>query len=106
MGDFLQRNSRAATLVRSPQWERLQAVLESKGARTQPDPGGSWRVSGPDAAAIGDIAAQHRIHLHELSPRVASLEEVYLQMTRSSVEYRAGRPAPDQHQAAIVGNEG
>ena len=90
MRDFIRRNSRAATLVRSPQWKQLRAVLEGPGVGVQHESQGRWRVTGLDAAAVGDIAAQHRIHLHELSPRLASLEEVYMQMTDQSVEYRAG----------------
>jgi ABC-2 type transport system ATP-binding protein len=90
MRDFIQGNLQTATLVRSPQWNRLRAALEARGARTQPDPGGRWRVSGLDAAAIGNIAAEHRIPLHELSPRLASLEEAYMQTTNHRVEYRAG----------------
>ena len=90
MRDFIRRNSRAATLVRSPQWKQLRAVLEGPGVGVQHESQGRWRVTGLDAPAVGDIAAQHRIHLHELSPRLASLEEVYMQMTDQSVEYRAG----------------
>jgi ABC-2 type transport system ATP-binding protein len=93
MQEFIRRNSQATTMVRSPQWERLRVVLEGRGAGVQPDLEGRWRVSGPDAAAIGELAAAHRIQLHELSPRFASLEEVYVRMTDTSVEYRAGRPA-------------
>ncbi len=93
MQEFIQRNSQATTMVRSPQWERLRVVLEGRGAGVQPDLEGRWRVHGPDAAAIGELAAAHRIQLHELSPRFASLEEVYVRMTDTSVEYRAGRPA-------------
>jgi ABC-2 type transport system ATP-binding protein len=90
MRDFIRRNSRAATLVRSPQWKQLRAVLEGPGVGVQPESQGRWRVTGLDAAAVGDIAARHRIHLHELSPRLASLEDVYMQMTNQSVEHRAG----------------
>lgn len=39
-------------------------------------------VTGASAARIGDIAAENRIPLHELSPQVASLETVFLAMTR------------------------
>ena len=30
---------------------------------------------------VGELAAEHRIVLHELSPQSASLEEVFLQLT-------------------------
>jgi ABC-2 type transport system ATP-binding protein len=105
MREFIQRNSQATTIVRSPQWEQLRMVLEGRGAGVQPDVEGRWRVNGPDAAAIGELAAEHRIQLHELSPRFASLEEVYMRMTDTSVEYRAGMPAPAV-QMVTTGEEG
>jgi ABC-2 type transport system ATP-binding protein len=81
MRELIRRGSRPATLVRSPHWERLRPRLEAMGARTEPEEDGRWRVVGPDAAAIGAVAAGHELELHELSPRRASLEEVYLAMT-------------------------
>jgi ABC-2 type transport system ATP-binding protein len=94
--DLLERNAQAATLVRSPHWELLRELLEGQGARLQPDRQGRWRVLGPDAAAIGRLAADHGIALHELTPRRSSLEEVYVRMTDTRVEYRAGSPASDR----------
>jgi ABC-2 type transport system ATP-binding protein len=55
MQDLIERNSQAATLVRSPQWERLRELLEGRDAHVQPDRQGRWRVLGPDAAAIGRV---------------------------------------------------
>ena len=40
------------------------------------------------AAAIGELAAQGGIVLHELTTIHASLEEAYLTLTSDSVEYR------------------
>jgi ABC-2 type transport system ATP-binding protein len=93
MRDLLERNAQAATLVRSPHWERLRELLEGQGARLQPDRQGRWQVHGPDAAAIGRLAADHGIALHELTPRRSTLEEVYVRMTDTRVEYRAGSPS-------------
>ena len=95
MKDLIERNSEAATLVRSPHWEQLRELLEARDAHVQPDDHGRWRVLGPDAAAIGRLAAEHGISLQELTPRRSSLEEVYVQMTDTRVEYRAQSPAPD-----------
>jgi ABC-2 type transport system ATP-binding protein len=106
MRDFIERNSQVATLVRSPQWEQLRALLEARGARMQPDRRGSWRISGPGASAIGELAADHRIRLHELTPRFSSLEEVYLQLTDGSVEHRAAVRTPDPQLATTIRNEG
>ncbi|HEX3214509.1 MAG TPA: ATP-binding cassette domain-containing protein, partial [Actinomycetota bacterium] len=81
MRELIRRGSRPSTLVRSPHWERLRPRLAAMGARTEPEEDGRWRVVGPDAAAIGAVAVRHQLELHELSPRRASLEEVYLAMT-------------------------
>lgn len=99
MRNFIQHNSEGFTLVRSPQDEKLKSVLERKGAHVQGDPSGAWRVSGPDAAAIGDIADEYRISLHELTPRFSSLEEVYTRMTHASLDYPGIAPA-DGHEPA------
>src|SRR5215203_244497 len=105
MREFIERNSQAATLVRSPQWERLRRLLEGRGARVQPGPQGSWGVSGLDAATIGAIAATHQIQLHELAPRSSSLEEAYLRMTDRTVDHRASRQL-DPHLTTTTGEEG
>ncbi|MFE3405063.1 ATP-binding cassette domain-containing protein [Streptomyces anulatus] len=89
MRDFIETNSRAHTLVRSPEPERLRTLLEAAGAHVRLDARGGWRVDGPDAPAIGDLARDHGVAVHELTPAHSSLEEVYTTLSRSSVEYRA-----------------
>ena len=58
---------------------------------TREDDGG-LAVTGLDAPAIGDLAAEHGIAVHALVPRSASLEDAYLDLTGESVEYRAATP--------------
>jgi ABC-2 type transport system ATP-binding protein len=101
MRDFIERNSQAVTLVRSPQASELRAILEAGGAQVALDPTGAWRVSGPDAATVGDVALRHGIGLHELTPRHSSLEDVYTRLTQASVEYRgaAHHPSSDKEPA-------
>jgi ABC-2 type transport system ATP-binding protein len=41
---------------------------------------------------IGDLAFDHRIRLHELTPAQASLEEAFMELTADSVEFRAHGP--------------
>jgi ABC-2 type transport system ATP-binding protein len=89
MERFIRRNSRPSTLVRSPQWERLRPLLEAGAARVEGDGQGPWRVVGLGPAAVGDVAARHRIELHELTPQHPSLEEVYLRLTGASVDHRS-----------------
>ena len=56
-------------------------------------------MTGLDAAAIGELASTHGIALHELTPRHASLEEAFMELTQDSVDYRASGPA-DTRKAA------
>lgn len=82
MAEFLRRD--AAVRVRSPQLDRLAALLPD--ARREDDallvPGSTER--------IGELAAEHGIVLHELSARQTSLEEAYLGLTDDAVQYRGG----------------
>ncbi|MFF7890610.1 ABC transporter ATP-binding protein [Streptomyces sp. NPDC007907] len=89
MADFIARNSRSYVRVRSPQRERLLDVLHQAGIVAVESGGGVLEVDGGKAERIGELAAQHRLTLHELSPQQASLEEAFMQLTAESVEYHA-----------------
>jgi ABC-2 type transport system ATP-binding protein len=89
--EFVARSSHNYVLVRTPQPERLLPLLDAAGAVIQSEDG-AIRITGLDCAAIGDIAANHRIALHELAPQLASLEEAFMELTRDSVDYRADLP--------------
>jgi ABC-2 type transport system ATP-binding protein len=45
-------------------------------------------VSNTTTEAVGDVAAQHSIALHELSSQQVSLEHAYLALTDDATEYR------------------
>ncbi|TDC56632.1 ATP-binding cassette domain-containing protein [Jiangella ureilytica] len=47
------------------------------------------RVSGMETAAVGELAFQNGILLHELATQTASLEAAFMTATGESVEYRA-----------------
>jgi ABC-2 type transport system ATP-binding protein len=96
MREFIEHNSQSLTIVRSPEIDRLREALERSGGSVRPHPEGGWAVSGHGAATIGDIASAQGITLHELTPRFSSLEEVYTQMTKTSVEYRGTESAPER----------
>ncbi|KXK58344.1 ABC transporter ATP-binding protein [Micromonospora rosaria] len=76
-------------LVRSPRADDLTRILTGLGATVTVGPGGEVAVAGMDASAIGDAAAAASIAIHELTPRSATLEDVYLDMTSKAAEYRA-----------------
>jgi ABC-2 type transport system ATP-binding protein len=86
--ELIDSHSRQDVLIRSPRADELSPLLTAKGATVTPQEDGAIVVTGMDAAAIGDLAAEHGIALHALVPRQPSLEDVYLEITGESVEYR------------------
>jgi ABC-2 type transport system ATP-binding protein len=86
----LTKRFRRDILVRSPRHVELGRILQSAGAAVSFGPQGSLAVSGADTATVGDLAAEHGIPIHELTPRSATLEDVYLEMTDEAADYRAG----------------
>jgi ABC-2 type transport system ATP-binding protein len=44
---------------------------------------------------VGDLAFENGIRLHELAPAQASLEQAFMELTASSVEFVAGLPDTD-----------
>jgi ABC-2 type transport system ATP-binding protein len=87
-------STRADVLVRSPRVTELAALLTASGAAVTAEDGG-LAVTGLDAPAIADLAAQHGIAVHELVPRQPSLEQAYLDLTAASTEYRAAPQASE-----------
>jgi ABC-2 type transport system ATP-binding protein len=89
-------SARGDVLVRSPRVRELTGLLAAAGASVGPADGGGLAVTGMNAAAIGDLAAVHGIAVHELTPRHASLEEAFMDITGDSVDYRARVPAGER----------
>jgi ABC-2 type transport system ATP-binding protein len=83
----LMTGRRPAVRVRTPQPERLRALLPDAGVAT--DPGDARVLVVPDLTSeqVADLAARHAIPLHELTPVRTSLEDAYLDLTRNDVEY-------------------
>ena len=92
IAEFVQQGSRREVVVRSPRAADLAGLLAARGAAVTAEPGGGLAVTGLDAAAIGELASAHHIALHELTPRHASLEEAFMELTRDSVDYHADAP--------------
>jgi ABC-2 type transport system ATP-binding protein len=87
--DFAARGSGAGVTVRTPDRDRLAALLTGEGATVRVD-GGVLTVTGVPASRIGELALDHRILLHEVTTRSASLEDAFMELTADSVEYAAG----------------
>jgi len=90
--EFVRQSSQGNVIVRSPGGGALVGLLTRHGAAVTAQPDGGLAVTGLDAAAIGDLASAHHIALHELTPRNASLEEAFMELTRDSVDYHADAP--------------
>jgi ABC-2 type transport system ATP-binding protein len=89
---LIESSTRRDVLVRSPRAGELAGLMAARGATVTREDDGGLAVTGLDAPAIGDLAAEHGIAVHALVPRSASLEEAYLDLTGESVEYRAASP--------------
>jgi ABC-2 type transport system ATP-binding protein len=93
--EFIARNSVQTVRVRTPQREALASAVAMAGGSTLDGADGAIVVQGLAAEQIGDLAYDQAIRLHELAPAQASLEEAFMELTASSVEFRAGMPGPD-----------
>ena len=74
--------------VASPQATRLVELMAARNLAARPVAPSVLETTDATAAAIGELAAQGGIVLHELTTIHASLEEAYLNLTSDSVEYR------------------
>jgi ABC-2 type transport system ATP-binding protein len=124
--EFIQRSSERSVLVRTPQADRLAELITAEGGKVEPEtaatgngaasngeaaPGGApgLIVTGVEAPRIGELAASASVVLYELTPRLASLEEAFMELTADSVEYgdrasrtaRAAGPAPQPAERSV-----
>ncbi len=92
MSDLIAQASTNVVVVRSPQAGVLAKALSGPDVVVSSAEPELLEVSGLSAAQIGDQARDLGISLHELSPKQASLEEAFMEMTRDEVEYHAAAP--------------
>ncbi|TKK89349.1 ATP-binding cassette domain-containing protein [Herbidospora galbida] len=69
-------------LVRTPEARRFAQVLVTHGASGVEPAGDELVVRGLAVRRIGELAAAEGVVLHELTPRRASLEEAFMELTR------------------------
>jgi ABC-2 type transport system ATP-binding protein len=93
---FIEANASRDVLVRSPRPGDLARLITAHGATVAPEGDDGLSVRGMDAPAIAGLAAGHGIPVHELTPRYASLEEAYLDITKDSVEFHARSQAGER----------
>ncbi|KOG47526.1 ABC transporter [Streptomyces virginiae] len=90
--EFSARGTRQSAVVGTTAVAALRDLLTAEGAVVPAQQGELLTVTGLTAVRIGEIALQHRIPLHHLSTRCASLEEAFMELTAESVQYLAGDP--------------
>jgi ABC-2 type transport system ATP-binding protein len=87
--DFVSGSRSNAVIVRTPDASTLAGLLVGKGAEVTPTEPGVLSVTGMAAEAIGDLAFDNGVRLHELATKVATLEEAFLERTAGAEEFQA-----------------
>jgi ABC-2 type transport system ATP-binding protein len=104
VAEFIARNSVQTVRVRTPHREALvKMVTAAGGSALAAADDEAIVVHGLFADQVGDLAFENAIRLHELAPAQASLEEAFMELTSSSVEFRAGVPGSQSRQPAHSG---
>ena len=101
MREFIAGSSGASVRVRTPSADQFVRAITAKGATAATDEDGSIEVRGMTTEQLGDLAFSEGIRLHELTTVRASLEEAFMELTASSVEYRADVPGDQQPRTTI-----
>ena len=91
--EFVRQASGKLVRVRSPQAARLAELVAGPGVSVKPEAGGVIEIAGLSAEQVGELAGEHRIVLHELTPVQVSLEEAFMDLTRDVVEFKAAEVA-------------
>jgi ABC-2 type transport system ATP-binding protein len=104
--EVIARGSGQSVRVRTPDADRLTALITAEGGSAVPASNGNGNgngtgdhapvltVTGVPAARIGELAASAQIVLHELTPQLATLEDAFLELTAGSLEF--GHASTDQ----------
>ena len=91
---FIAQYTTEKVKVMSPELDRLADLLTSGGHQIVKVDDALFIEETP-SALIGELAAQHGIVLHELSPQLASLEEAFMELTSDDVEFH-GQSEPSK----------
>jgi ABC-2 type transport system ATP-binding protein len=103
--EFIERHSRQSVRVRTPQPAELAMAVEAAGGSVRDEGSGQLTVFGLGTDRVGDLAFDSRVRLHELASTQASLEQAFMELTGSSVEFRAGQPqGPKDSQQVLTGS--
>jgi ABC-2 type transport system ATP-binding protein len=90
--EFIAANSQQTVRVRTPHQDLLTRLLATAGGTVRENGDGTLIITGLDTTQVGDLAYDNSIRLHELAPVHASLEQAFMELTASSVQFRADVP--------------
>jgi ABC-2 type transport system ATP-binding protein len=106
VAEFIERNSQRSVRVRTPQPAALASAVEAAGGSVRDEGSGQLTVFGLGPDRVGDLAFENRVRLHELAPAQASLEQAFMELTGSSVEFRAGQPQDQRDNERVLTGSG
>ncbi|HWG62621.1 MAG TPA: ATP-binding cassette domain-containing protein [Streptosporangiaceae bacterium] len=89
VAEFIAGNSVQSVRVRTPQPDALAQAVTNAGGKVAALADGVLVVSGLAAEQVGDLAFENTVRLHELAATQASLEQAFMELTASSVQFRA-----------------
>jgi ABC-2 type transport system ATP-binding protein len=104
--EFIAANSRQSVRVRTPHPEVLARAVMAAGGTVRDEGAGLMVLQGLTVTQVGDLAFDNSVRLHELAPAQASLEQAFMELTASSVQFHAGVPGETDRadrQPAIAG---
>jgi ABC-2 type transport system ATP-binding protein len=97
VAEFIAANSQQSIRVRTPQPDQLAKLVAASGGTVRENGDGVLLVTGLFSDQVGDLAYDNSIRVHELAPVHASLEQAFMDLTASSVQFRAdvsAQPVP------------
>jgi ABC-2 type transport system ATP-binding protein len=100
--EFIRRHSKNLVVVRSPQATQLAELIAGPDVTAEAPEPGLLEIEGLTAAQIGEAAAANDIVLYELSPKQASLEDAFMDLTRDEVEFHANTSTSDDREGALA----
>lgn len=86
--EFVRRASGLVVHVRTPQASELRELVAQRDVHVTTPETNVLEIEGLTPEQVGELAAEHRIVLHGLSERQASLEEAFMHLTRDDVEFK------------------
>lgn len=90
---FAARATRHTVKVRTDDPVRLSAALAAAGGEVAPDGGQPLIVTGLSTSRIGEVASASQVNVYEVTATSSALEAAFMELTASSVEFRAGQPS-------------